>query len=59
MLKEDRRAKLCIARFTQTKGAASSFRKIVEHVETVMDGRGILVNDRKTRADMEALLLSN
>lgn len=43
-------------RFTQTKGAASSFRKVVETVEDVFAGKGLLVEDEEKRKGMEAIL---
>ena len=57
VLEHGHRANLCIARFTQRKGAASSFRKLVDTVENMMAGRRLLVEDTKRCRDMEAILL--
>ena len=45
VLEQGRRAKLCIARFTQTRGAASSFQKVVETLQMVLAAKGVLVED--------------
>ncbi|KAF2190554.1 Pkinase-domain-containing protein [Zopfia rhizophila CBS 207.26] len=45
VLEHGHRANLCLARFTQTRGAASSFRKVVEIVEDVFHARNMLVED--------------
>lgn len=45
VLEHGRRANLCLARFTQTKGAASSFRKVVDIVEDVFRAKATLVED--------------
>jgi hypothetical protein len=52
VLEYGRRANLCIARFTQTKGAASSFRRVVDIVEDVCSSKNMLVEDPKKRAAM-------
>jgi len=50
------RGHLCIGRFTQERGAASSFHKVVETLETVLRARGMLVNDeRKSRMMVKTL----
>jgi serine/threonine-protein kinase HSL1 (negative regulator of Swe1 kinase) len=47
---------LSIARFTQELGAASSFYKVVETMETVLKCRGMLVtDDRKKRMMFKTL----
>jgi len=47
---------LSIARFTQEMGAASSFHKVVETLETVLKCRGMLVaDDRKRRMMIKTL----
>jgi hypothetical protein len=38
---------LSIARFTQLKGAASGFRRVLEVVDGVMRGRGWLIQDEE------------
>ncbi|KAF2454661.1 hypothetical protein BDY21DRAFT_325745 [Lineolata rhizophorae] len=45
VLEHGRRAQLSMARFTQTRGAASSFRKAVEIIEDVLNSKGLLVED--------------
>ncbi|KAI9701221.1 MAG: hypothetical protein M1836_001890 [Candelina mexicana] len=52
VLEHGKRAQLSIARFTQQKGAASSFHKVVDTLETVLNSRGLLVRDRKRRMAM-------
>ncbi|KAI9670871.1 MAG: hypothetical protein M1817_003756 [Caeruleum heppii] len=53
-----KRTPLSIARYTQEKGAASSFYKVVDTLQTVMGNRGFLVDDEVRRKAM-AKLLSN
>jgi serine/threonine-protein kinase HSL1, negative regulator of Swe1 kinase len=56
VIEHGKRPHLSIARFTQEKGAASSFYKVVETVETVLKSRGMLVSDeRKKRMIMKTL----
>lgn len=52
VIEHGKRAQLSIARFTQEKGAASSFYKVVETLETVMKSRGMLVADERKRKMM-------
>ncbi|TKA60460.1 hypothetical protein B0A49_10479 [Cryomyces minteri] len=52
VLEHGRRAQLCLARFTQTKGAASSFRKVIDTLESVLGQRGLLVEDEAQWRDM-------
>ncbi|KAK5276926.1 serine/threonine-protein kinase gin4 [Cryomyces antarcticus] len=52
VLEHGRRVQLCLARFTQTKGAASSFRKVIDTLESVLGQRGLLVEDEAQRRDM-------
>jgi len=40
-----RKANLSIARFTQEKGAKSSFEKVVAAVEGVLGARGLVIED--------------
>ena len=47
VLEHGRKGNLSVARFTQEKGAASSFYKVVETLETVLRVRGLLVEDDK------------
>jgi serine/threonine-protein kinase HSL1 (negative regulator of Swe1 kinase) len=56
VIEHGKRSHLSIARFTQEKGAASSFYKVVETLETVMKSRGMLVSDeRKKRMIIKTL----
>jgi serine/threonine-protein kinase HSL1 (negative regulator of Swe1 kinase) len=52
VLNHGRRANLCLARFTQTKGAASSFRKAVDIIEEVFHKKELLVEDEVRKAGM-------
>ena len=47
VLEHGRRVGLSIARFVQTKGAASGFKRVLEVVDGVMRGRGWLVEDEE------------
>lgn len=56
VIEHGKRSPLCIARFTQEKGAASSFYKVVDTVETVLNSRNMLLTDqRKKRMMMDTL----
>jgi hypothetical protein len=56
VLEHGRRAQLCIARFTQTRGAASSFRKVIDTVEDIFLGRSMLVEDEEKKKGMAEVL---
>ncbi|KAF2629620.1 Pkinase-domain-containing protein [Macroventuria anomochaeta] len=56
VLEHGRRANLCLARFTQTRGAASSFRKVVDIVEDVCRAKSMLVEDPEKQATMMEVL---
>ncbi|KAF2036063.1 Pkinase-domain-containing protein [Setomelanomma holmii] len=56
VLEHGHRANLCLARFTQTRGAASSFRKVVDIVEDVCRARCMLVEDPEKQAAMMEVL---
>ncbi|KAF3046844.1 hypothetical protein E8E11_009428 [Didymella keratinophila] len=56
VLEHGNRANLCLARFTQTRGAASSFRKVVDIVEDVCRAKSMLVEDQEKQAMMMAVL---
>lgn len=56
VLEHGRRAGLCLARFTQRKGAASSFRKMTLNLEDLLMGRGLIVENAQRRRDMQAIL---
>ena len=47
ILHRGRRANMAIARFTQEKGAKSSFERVIEALERVLKERGLLVEDRR------------
>jgi len=52
VIEHGRRSRLSIARFTQERGAASSFHKVVETLDTVLKSRGMLVSDERKRRRM-------
>ena len=52
VLQHGQRANLCIARFTQTRGAASSFQKVVETLQMVLMAKGLLIEDEETWNEM-------
>lgn len=56
ILDRGKRANLSLARFTQRKGAVSSFRKIVEAVENADVMGGWMVKDGGKRREMEGIL---
>ncbi|KAK3905012.1 hypothetical protein C8A05DRAFT_13142 [Staphylotrichum tortipilum] len=47
VIEHGKRNQLSIARFTQEKGAASSFHKVVEAIDSAFSTRGLLVNDKR------------
>ncbi|EGO51510.1 hypothetical protein NEUTE1DRAFT_104548 [Neurospora tetrasperma FGSC 2508] len=54
--KRNQRTQLSIARFTQEKGAASSFHKVVDAINVEFRNRGLLVTDkRKTQMMIKTL----
>lgn len=46
VIEHNKRQPLSIIRFTQERGAASSFHRVVETMKTVFDSRHLLVADR-------------
>ncbi|KAL1606654.1 serine/threonine-protein kinase gin4 [Paraconiothyrium brasiliense] len=52
VLEDNKRANLCLARFTQTRGAASSFRRAVEVIEDICREKHILIEDEQKKAAM-------
>ncbi|KAL1644514.1 serine/threonine-protein kinase gin4 [Didymella pomorum] len=56
VLEHGNRANLCLARFTQIRGAASSFRKVVDIVEDVCRAKSMLVEGQEKQATMMAVL---
>lgn len=59
VLHHGRKANLSIARFTQEKGAKSSFERVIAALEKVLSSRGLLVLDEKQREDMRAVLIGD
>ena len=57
MLERGRRARLSVARFTQRKGAASSFKRIVEAAETSLGQMNVLVKDEEMKKEMQSVLV--
>ncbi|KAK4177025.1 hypothetical protein QBC36DRAFT_387010 [Triangularia setosa] len=47
VIEHGKRNQLCIARFTQEKGAASSFHKVVEAINTAFANRALMVTDKR------------
>ena len=56
VLEHGRRAQLTLVRFTQTRGAASSFRRVVDVIEDVMRAKGMLVEDEQRKVAMSEIL---
>ena len=56
MLSYGRKTNLAVARFTQEKGAKSSFERIVGVLEGRLREKSILVMEKKRWRDMEATL---
>jgi serine/threonine-protein kinase HSL1 (negative regulator of Swe1 kinase) len=56
VLQNGRRANVCLARFTQTQGAASGFRKAVDHIEAFYRAQGKLLEDEEKKAAMYEML---
>ncbi len=59
VVEHGKRSHLSIAHFTQEKGAASSFYKVVDTLETVLKSRGMLVSDDRKRKMMIKTLNSS
>lgn len=53
VLERGRAANLSIARFTQEKGAASSFLKVVNTLEVVLSNEDALITDRVRQKGIE------
>ncbi len=56
VLEHGRRANLCLARLTQTRGAASSFRQVFDILEDVFKARLMLVDDEEKKLSMMEVL---
>lgn len=50
VIEHGKKSPLSIARFTQEKGAASSFYRVVETLETILKSRGMLVTDERKKS---------
>ena len=53
VLEHGRKCNITIARFTQERGAASSFYKVVDTLEAVLKERGFTIEDAIRRKDIE------
>ncbi|KAI1487307.1 hypothetical protein F5X96DRAFT_687144 [Biscogniauxia mediterranea] len=47
VIEHGKRSQLCIVRFTQERGAASSFHKVIDTLEAVFSARNLLVTDKR------------
>lgn len=56
VLERGRKSNLALARFTQEKGAKSSFERVVRTLERVLDGKGLLVEDEEIKKGMKSVL---
>ena len=52
VIEHGKKSHLCIARITQERGAASSFHKVVETIETVCKVKQLLVEDERKKRMM-------
>jgi serine/threonine-protein kinase HSL1 (negative regulator of Swe1 kinase) len=52
VVEHGKRSQLSIARFTQERGAASSFQKVVETMESVLKCRGMVLGDERKKKMM-------
>lgn len=55
-MEHGRRANLAVAKFTQEKGAASSFYRVCETLENVLKERGLLILDPVRKKGIERTL---
>jgi len=58
VIEHGKRSPLAIARFTQERGAASSFLKVVDTLENVLKVRGMLIGDERKKRMMVKTLKS-
>lgn len=56
VLEHGRKADLSVAKFTQESGAASSFYRVCDTLEKVLEGKGLLVVDLHKRRGIEQTL---
>jgi serine/threonine-protein kinase HSL1, negative regulator of Swe1 kinase len=47
VIEHGKRNQLCIVRFTQERGAASSFHKVADTMQTVFKSRNLLIADKR------------
>ncbi|KAI1636004.1 hypothetical protein F4809DRAFT_650847 [Biscogniauxia mediterranea] len=47
VIEHGKRSQLCIVRFTQERGAASSFHKVIDTLEAVFSARNLVVTDKR------------
>jgi serine/threonine-protein kinase HSL1, negative regulator of Swe1 kinase len=59
VLHHGRKANLSLARFTQEKGAKSSFERVIVALESTLTARGLLVEGEEKRAEMKAVLVGD
>jgi serine/threonine-protein kinase HSL1, negative regulator of Swe1 kinase len=52
VIEHGKRNALCIVRFTQERGAASSFHRVIDTMNTVFDSRNLVVGDKSKRKMM-------
>ncbi|KAL8957064.1 MAG: hypothetical protein Q9183_006155 [Haloplaca sp. 2 TL-2023] len=57
VLERGRKANLSLARFTQEKGAKSSFERVVKAMEKVLADKGVLVEDEVRARQMKGTLM--
>ncbi|KAI1764392.1 Pkinase-domain-containing protein [Hypoxylon sp. FL1150] len=56
VIEHGKRNKLCIVRFTQERGAATTFHKVIDTMDEVFDARGLLTGDKhKTKMMIKTL----
>jgi hypothetical protein len=59
VIEHGKKQPLSIVRFTQERGAASSFHRVVDTMRTVFDSRNLLVADKNRRKMMIKTLNSH
>jgi serine/threonine-protein kinase HSL1, negative regulator of Swe1 kinase len=47
VIEHGKKGPMCIVRFTQERGAVSSFHKVVNTMKTVFESRGLLLTDKQ------------
>lgn len=56
VLQNGKKVGLSLARWTQTRGAASSFRRVLEVVQETLEDRDMLVTDEDKKAELQSIL---